>query len=403
MYRKISDTEALVKVYYRKDWVWIPIRVKGQDLYKRGVYDWKECNPKLVQVGKKFFLHISYEKNIQLNQTSYTEQRICAVDLGINQSAVCSIMDSNGTVVARKFIHQPTEKDRLYRMTNKLRKAQRQSGKIQAPTYWRKINGYQKHIVHHTSHEIVKFALKHDCHVIVFEYLSQMKVPKGFYGAKKLRFKLHYWRKIGIQNKVTEMAHYQGMRISRINPRNTSALAFDGSGQVERNQKRDLATFSTGKIYHADLNASYNIGARYFIREIQKSVCESKWLSMVAKVPSLASRTKQTLASLISLQKVLVTNGYNTLSWTVCKSTRCTFQTVVWWVRFTKVKGLPMTIQEKKEMVAIITGIPFTVIERLTDDEVEKIYKERIEPRLTNKNKRSFKVLKMAKEGNGKS
>lgn len=68
-----------------------------------------------------------------------------------------------------------------------------------------------------------------------------------------------------------------------------------------------------------------------------------------------------------------------------------------------EVKGLPMTIQEKKEMVAIITGIPFTVIERLTDDEVEKIYKERIEPRLTNKNKRSFKVLKMAKEGNGKS
>ncbi|MCM3791662.1 transposase, partial [Domibacillus indicus] len=85
-----------------------------------------------------------------------------------------------------------------------------------------------------------------------FEYLGRMKTPKGFYGARKLRFKLHGWRKIGIQNKVEEMAHCLGVRISRINPRNTSALAFDGSGKVKRNPKKDLAVFSTGKVYHAD-------------------------------------------------------------------------------------------------------------------------------------------------------
>ncbi|MEQ6391303.1 hypothetical protein RZN22_18685 [Bacillaceae bacterium S4-13-58] len=33
--------------------------------------------------------------------------------------------------------------------------------------------------------------------------------------------------------------------------------------------KKDLATFTTGKIYHADLSASYNIAARYFIRAYQ--------------------------------------------------------------------------------------------------------------------------------------
>src|SRR5690606_30298376 len=123
---------------------------------------------------------------------------------------------------------------------------------------------------------------------------------KGFWGAKKLRFKLRYWRKKGIQNKVEEMAHYAGMRISRINARNTSALAFDGSGKVKRNDKKDLAIFTSGKVYHADLSASYNIGARYFIRGIQKSMSEKRWLALQAKVPELSKRTCQTLSSFIS-------------------------------------------------------------------------------------------------------
>ncbi|ALX48935.1 SDR family NAD(P)-dependent oxidoreductase [Lentibacillus amyloliquefaciens] len=95
--------------------------------------------------------------------------------------------------------------------------------------------------------------------------------------------------------------HYVGMRISRINARNTSALAFDGSGKLTRNNKKDLATFTTEKVYHADLSASYNIGARYFIRGIQKCISEKKWLALQAKVPELSKRTQQTLSSLIAL------------------------------------------------------------------------------------------------------
>ena len=301
MFQRDGDTTAYIKVFQKNDWVWIPIEFQGQDLYKRGVWEWAENNPKLVKKGKKFFLSFSYESKVKLDNSKIENQKICAVDLGITNSAVCSIMDSKGTVLARKFINQPKEKDRLTTLTNKLRKAQRTSGKISAPNYWRQIKGYQTHIVNHTSHEIVKFAHQHGCTTVVFEYLGKMKTPKGFYGAKRLRFKLHGWRKTGIQNKVEEMAHYLGMRISRINPRNTSALAFDGSGKVERNHRKDLATFTTGKVYHADLSASYNIGARYFIRGYQKTISEKKWLSFQAKVPELAKRTSQTLSSLISL------------------------------------------------------------------------------------------------------
>ncbi|WP_257009867.1 transposase [Evansella halocellulosilytica] len=301
MFERTSDTTAQIKVFHKNDWVWVEIEFKKQDLYKRGVWDWKENNPKLVKVGKKYFLHFSYQSKVTLSKTKMKDQKACAVDLGVNNSAVCSVIDANGTVLARKFMIQPKEKDQLYTMTNKLRKVQRNSGWISAPNFWRRINGLQKQIVNNTSHEIVKFANEHHCDVIVFEYLDKMKVPKGVWGAKKLRFKLRYWRKKGIQNKVEEMAHYLGMRISRVNARNTSALAYDGSGFVERNDKKDLAMFTTGKVYHADLSASYNIGARYFIRGIQKSISEKKWLALQAKVPELSKRTNTTLSSLISL------------------------------------------------------------------------------------------------------
>ena len=38
---------------------------------------------------------------------------ICAVDLGVNNDAVCSVLNSKGTVLARKFINRQAEKDHL--------------------------------------------------------------------------------------------------------------------------------------------------------------------------------------------------------------------------------------------------------------------------------------------------
>ena len=176
---------------------------------------------------------------------------------------------------------------------------------IQAPSYWNRISGLRKFVLIDTVTQIVRFAKEHNSDVIVFEYLGKMKVPKGMFGAKRLRFKLHHWDKVGIQNKVMQMAHYEGVRVSRINPRNTSKLAFDGSGEVTRSKRKDLAVFSTGKEYHADLNASYNIAARYFIRGIQKSMSETKWLNLATKVsPDLLRITICTLSSLITLRTV---------------------------------------------------------------------------------------------------
>lgn len=208
------------------------------DLEKRGVSGWKECNPKLIKSGKKYYLAISYEKKIPLNKTNIKDQTIISVDLGMTNSAVCSAIRPDGTVIGRTFINQPIEKDRMDRMSKNVKVAQNKYGYISAPNLWRKINGLQKHIVIDTARRIVNFAEQQRADVIVFEFLGEMKFPPNTYGAKRLKQKLHHWCKNGIQNKVQQMAHYRGIRIRRVNAANTSKLAYDGSGEVVRNHKK---------------------------------------------------------------------------------------------------------------------------------------------------------------------
>lgn len=115
-----------------------------------------------------------------------------------------------------------------------------------------------------------------------------------------------------VQAMVEGKAHRLGMRLSRVCAWNTSRLAFDGSGEVKRGKDSEktggnysLCEFPNGKVYHCDLSASYNIGARYFIRELLKSVTVMRRLQLEAKVPSVCRRSTCTLSDLISLDAAL--------------------------------------------------------------------------------------------------
>ena len=63
----------------------------------------------------------------------------------------------------------------------------------------------------------------------------------------------------------------------------------------------ELCTFQTGKRYNCDLSASYNIGARYFIRERLKPLSATVRSSLEAKVPSVKRRTSCVYADLRKL------------------------------------------------------------------------------------------------------
>ena len=104
---------------------------------------------------------------------------------------------------------------------------------------------------------------------------------------------------------MESLAHQYGLRIAHICAKNTSRPAYDGSGKVDRgryvseNTPYDICRFSTGKLYHCDLNASYNIGARYFLRAMLKALPDT-----TAEDPGIGSGTRRTLSDLWKLNAV---------------------------------------------------------------------------------------------------
>ena len=235
-------------------------------------------------------------ENKQINK-----QIIIGVDLGINNSCTCVAMLSDGTVIGREILKLPREKDCLEHKLNKIKKAQ-QHGVHKMPRLWAKAKGINLSIANKTAQFIEKVAKFYCADIIVFEYLDLKGKKKG---SKKQR--LHHWKACAVQQIVTCKAHRNGVRVSRVCAWNTSRLAFDGSGKVERDKDNySMCTFTSGKRYNCDLSASYNIAARYFIREIIKSLPVKARLGIEAKVPQCTKRTTCTLSTLVSLNAELV-------------------------------------------------------------------------------------------------
>ena len=302
MYRKEED-RVYLKLWDGKDWTWQEVRLKKTDLdYLRKYWsDVKAKSPVLVKQHKKYFLQFSFEEAVTLREVPVGKRRICAVDLGINTDAVCSIMTGDGTVAARKFIGFAAEKDRQWRVLDRVRKKQREHG----PESVRGMYAYARRLGEETARKtaaaIVAFAEEEQADVIVFEHLEMRGKIRG-----KSRQKLHMWKKSSVQKITEHKAHRLGMRVSRVCAWNTSALAYDGSGKVERDAgNRSLAVFANGKQYNSDLSASYNIGARYFIREYIKPVPETERSALEAKVPAVRRRTSCVYADLLALIRVM--------------------------------------------------------------------------------------------------
>lgn len=307
MYNQTGDYTAQIKVYHRNTWDWLTVNLRKSDMdyISRRCKGRKCCAPTLQKRGREWFLDFPFEEKAALCDTSAEDRTIVAVDLGINTAATISVMRSDGTILGRHFCKLPKETDHLTHSVNRIKKAQ-QHGNFRTPRLWAKVKGINHDISVKTANYIIDIAVLYNADVIVFEHLD--KSGKA-HGSKKQRLKL--WRSQEVQSIVTNKAHRFGMRISRICAWGTSKLAFDGSGQVLRGRKGDFATyelcrFQNGKIYNCDLSASYNIGARYFIREILKSLDERHRLGIEANVPQCTKRSTCTLSTLISLNAELM-------------------------------------------------------------------------------------------------
>ena len=176
MYReeKEGKDEAYLKLYDGHDWKWFCVRLNHTDMeYLRRNWSGKKASaPTLEKRHHKYFLRFSYTEKVTLTKTPVKEQIICSVDLGINTDAVCTIMRADGTVLGRKFINHPSEKDRMYRTLGRIRRFQREHGSAQSRGRWAYTKRLNIELGRKIAGAIVKNAEENHADVIVFEYLE---------------------------------------------------------------------------------------------------------------------------------------------------------------------------------------------------------------------------------------
>lgn len=304
MYCQTGTYEAQVKVFVRNTWDWITIQLRRSDMdyIHKHCASRKACAPTLQKRGKEWFLDFPFEEKATLCDVNVSDQTVVAVDLGINSAATVSVMRSDGTILGRHFCKLSKETDHLMHSINRIKKAQ-QHGNYKTPRLWARAKGINHDIAVKTAQFIMDTANLYNADVIVFEHLDRKGKLRG---SKKQ--KLHMWRSQEVQSIVTDKAHRLGMHISHICAWGTSKFAYDGSGTVERgiNGSYSICRFQNGRTYNCDLAASYNIGARYFIREIIKSLPATARLHIEAEVPQCCKRSTCTFSTLISLNAALM-------------------------------------------------------------------------------------------------
>jgi putative transposase len=190
--------------------------------------------------------------------------------------AVCTILSGDGTQGKVKFIHgNRALHHRRKRLLGKIAvKRSQYNGILEEDDnklLWKKIHDIEDYEAHRVSRRIVEFALENDAAVIVFENLKNLKPAKGKY-SRRSNIKRAYWLKGKIQKFTRYKAKEHSIIISIVNPRNTSRNCFYCDEQVSRYKDvpngytvgAPLFQCPNGHKGNADVNASWNIGKKFF-------------------------------------------------------------------------------------------------------------------------------------------
>ena len=88
-----------LKVFKNGDWVFEVYKLKTSDCtyYHTHLTGKKQNVPIIQKKGRRFYAAFSYEEEVQLVPEE-SISKICAVDLGLNTDATCTIMGQDGTV-----------------------------------------------------------------------------------------------------------------------------------------------------------------------------------------------------------------------------------------------------------------------------------------------------------------
>lgn len=256
----------------RADGIWAfspPLQLKGRFKRLSPLTHKLDLSPTLMQRGAKVWLACPVEvrppKYITNSAFVQGAHRVCSVDVGINTAAVAAIVDSTGTVIARKFLTCGRHNDRRDALAQTIAYRQSLSGSVgkgerHCAGLHRRIANLSLDAARVIASGVADFAAAHEAKILVIEDLKGWR-PKGPSKAQRKRF--HRFQHRALVKALAHKAQELGMRVLEIHARGTSRFAYDGSGKVMRSKENaHLATFATGKRYNADLNGALNIAAR---------------------------------------------------------------------------------------------------------------------------------------------
>lgn len=286
---KLDDTNRVrIKVFTGSDWIWVATNI-GRVRERHLVNSNKMLSPSLIFNESACHLSVPFECHPAKRKAV---DNAVGVDLGINSTATISVVNFDGTVIHREFIHPGRGIDRrdtrLKSISTKAKKTMGKGGVLHkgfCRNIYRKCHNINEQIGHTVSQRIVEIAKTYNSAAIVFENLKGWK-PRGGRKGSTLRQRFHGWLKAKIRA-LTEMKWRElGGKVIDIVAAYTSKLAYDGSGLVKRNRDNyAICRFASGKMYQSDLNGSQNIAARGIIKLTRRNDREDSTSKRSGKSP----------------------------------------------------------------------------------------------------------------------
>ena len=219
---------AEIKVYKNNDWQWETIKISS--LSRRHlISEAKQLSPTLVVKNGGASLSVPY----WIPKTKHKQtDRYCGVDLGINTTAVCSVIDESGLVHARQFIHDGKLLDKRDKHLANIRRKARLTKKLHkgfAKAHYRKAANISKNIALQTAKRIINFAIANNATTVVIENLRNWK-PKGGKRKSTLKQRFHGWVKSAVADRLEQLGQEHGIKIVSVYARGTFEFGLRRNG-----------------------------------------------------------------------------------------------------------------------------------------------------------------------------
>lgn len=203
--------------------------------------DWKRGNARLVQTGNKWFLHVSFTKNVSEPDIA-TFDNIIGIDAGLRQ-----IMTIYNAKTGQTFFEKGQAIAKKRRNYAKKRQSLQSKNTKSAKRRLKKLSGRENRWMTDVNHCLSKtLVFENPNTLIVVEDLTNVTFDTVSHRKKENRYEHHSWAFYQLQQDIAYKAREQGSLLIKINPAYTSQRCPKCGTICKENRDK------TNHIYHCN-------------------------------------------------------------------------------------------------------------------------------------------------------